>query len=129
MRKRLILSASVVCMLGLACTTYRFYEGEQRPKDQVAVIKMPTGIFMVQGVSITVDGHAQGTWHGDSEVLPGEHKIDVEMKQGNDLAVTTVSFVAEAGHFYEVKTDTHFRAWIVDEATGADVTIPLSQKR
>jgi hypothetical protein len=132
MKKSLALTSSMLCMIGLVvgCRTTRFYDGDARPKDQVAVIQ-PSGIAPFQRVSVAgVDGRTSQLLSRDVEVLPGGHEVEILMEQGNSWARNSVFFDAQAGHVYQVKAagaivsvpgSTKIRFWIVDLETGAEV--------
>jgi hypothetical protein len=114
----------LLCLLGLGCATHRMYEGEARPKDQVAVIKHPVGPSMAQVTIDNIDGRSHGGWYGDTDILPGRHKVAIVVQRGKVMATQSLSFDAQAGHVYRIEAAESLMCSIFDEATGNNVTLP-----
>ena len=96
-----------------ACTSGRFYEGEARPRDQIAIITAGGSAFSGKFVIEAVDGKEQRV--DSAEVLPGYHSIRVSstkpgyiwmpggfVAQEYDKNKFTLSVRAQAGHTYRV---------------------------
>jgi hypothetical protein len=62
------------------------------------------------------------------EVLPGRRKVSVLVQTGNMTAADALSFDALAGHVYRIEADKSLLCTIVDDATGANVTLPHDRK-
>ena len=114
----------VLCLLAFGCATHRMYEGEARPKDQVAVIKHPTGPSMVEVTIDNIDGLPHGGWYGDTDILPGRHKVALKVLRGKMMAAQSVSFDAQAGHVYRIEAAESLLCSVFDDATGNNVTLP-----
>jgi hypothetical protein len=74
--RRLGRTAAVLAGVGAlsACTTYRAYSGDRRPKHEVAVLECDS-----QGVSVQrVDTYVMSGW-SDFELLPGPHQVTAEL--------------------------------------------------
>ncbi|MGE0118793.1 MAG: hypothetical protein AB7S71_13275 [Dongiaceae bacterium] len=108
MRMLLRTSAALaaVALLG-GCGEAQLYEGEQRPKSNVATLvwssldlsSTPADVRQIDGVDV-------GMWENRAEVLPGSHAITGEVKSASSslswpIAFST-TFEAEAGHVYDV---------------------------
>jgi hypothetical protein len=100
---RLLLLA---CLVSVACATtetvLRLYPGPPRPSSEVATLRNKAGnLWAVDGVNPRC-GICQGI---SLELLPGSHSLSVEIGGAGTGVATqpvTVSFVAEAGHAYEL---------------------------
>jgi hypothetical protein len=114
----------MLCLLDLGCATHRMYDGEARPKDQVAVIEHPTGPSGVQVTIENVDGRPHDGGHGDTDVLPGRHKVALKVLRGKMMAAQSVSFDARAGHVYRIEAAESLLCSVFDDATGNNVTLP-----
>jgi hypothetical protein len=117
----LILSISLT-----SCATVQTYEGEELPREEVAVIKSDYwGNITVTAVVREVDGKYMGFYHGDIVVLPGRHLVKIRVTHsfgylGVRVQHGTVLLHAEAGHTYKVGgaiTSLDPWVWIVDEGT------------
>ena len=96
-----------------ACTSARFYEGEAKSRDQVAVIRTGTSMSRGRLLIEEVDGRKEQVH--EAEVLPGYHSVRVSaMRKGYmympggfaaqayDREQFSVSVRAEAGHTYRI---------------------------
>lgn len=85
--------------LGSGCMTYSLYDGEKRPKEELATLRL--------GVIVEVDGQDLQYLSGhDLLVLPGRHKLGLAGDGGKGSPATCLLDVAlKAGHVYagEVK--------------------------
>ena len=86
--------------MGQGCGTQRMYEGEARPRDQVA------RIIDVDSIRTTVNGKSKTYRGGTFEVLPGRQSVAVTNVWGMPFEETrTVWFHAEAGGTYRIRQD------------------------
>jgi len=77
--------------------THRFYEGEARPRDQIAVITTAKSYTGSQLMIKAVDGKEQPTLTYTAEVLSGYHAIHVHATRPEYLYVPG-GYVASAFH-------------------------------
>ena len=97
-----------------ACSSHRFYEGEARPRDEVAMITTAKSYSGRQLIIKEVDGDEQQTQ--TAEVLPGFHRIHVHatkshyvfipggfVAQEYDQDQFDVTLRALAGHTYRLE--------------------------
>jgi hypothetical protein len=116
-----IFVALILVILTSGCAT-RMYQGGQLPKEQVAIIKgevKPCFFrWSVVGVDSVVISYVDkklvkyATGHMRVEVMPGSHKVLVEIKSESSnafghiervLGRLDLEFNAEAGHEYKIK--------------------------
>ncbi len=87
--------------LGSGCMTYSLYDGEKRPKEELATLAL--------GVIVEVDGQDLQYLTGhDLLVLPGRHKLGLAGDNGKGFPAACIFDVAlKAGHVYagEVKSN------------------------
>lgn len=106
--------------------TVRMYAGAELAKEDIALLQP-----MEQASIDFVDGKKLGG-RDFAEVLPGEHKLMIKVSTrtyngaswGWIVGYTDVSFMARAGHIYEVyahKEGRAVQAWVVDTQTGVVV--------
>ena len=86
-------------LMVLSCSTTKMYEGEQLPRDEVAILKPSLGGWFGHAAIIrTVDGQSPGLNDLELAVLPGERILVVQVID----TYVKVSFEAEAGRTYIV---------------------------
>jgi len=123
-----ILGLCVVMVTIVSCgggKTLVFYDGEQRPQHEVAIIDVSNPRVYVMGID-TLDRKYQALSAKFIEVLPGKHKLKVAYKSWKGRAASPIEleFQAKAGHNYIVKAAAGFRqwsAWIEDKSNGTVV--------
>ena len=90
--------ALVIGILGISlcsgCMTYTLYEGDKRPPEELATIKLGA-ITEVDGRNLQyISGH-------DLVVLPGRHTVGLVIDGGSESAyLCTLDVVVEAEHVY-----------------------------
>jgi hypothetical protein len=80
-RLAVLIGTLLLVEYGCALNTYRAYEGPERPHDQIAVIKLAEGVFVVEVDNKATDLGAKylTTYDPAPEVhfLPGEHTMRI----------------------------------------------------
>jgi len=120
----------LVC-LTTACATARMYDGEPRPRDEVAVVEGWSGWNPFTSIKVEfleVDGRpVEGAFTRDVELLPGEHELRVDASLGtmppfplpDREAEVVLTLDARPGAAYETRalrgTLDGVTVWIVDE--------------
>ena len=81
------------------CMTYTYYDGPQRPKTELAIIKLDV-ISAVDGKDLSYLTHHNLT------VLPGRHSLDLSIDPGKASASTcSLEVNVKAQHVYEGVVD------------------------
>lgn len=97
-----VILAGVFCLTLAACSLpiARTYDGQPRSATEVAVLKNKAR----RESGIEIDGRGWPCCR-DYELLPGPHSVTVDISTMTLTArPATASFIAEAGHVYEVKS-------------------------
>lgn len=80
------------------CATYRAYNGEQRPRGEVATIDVPLTNRLIVDRRL-----ADATHVSEIEVLPGEHTVEWKYVYPNHYSeMKRITFTAEAGKRYRL---------------------------
>jgi hypothetical protein len=110
------------------CGSTRLYEGPQRSREEVALIR--PNAYAKECKIEHVDDQDIGYFSGELELLPGVHRLRVARKIFGGDVVGEISFDAKGGHSYEV--DVRIRGggfnlravpccWIIDRSDGSVV--------
>ena len=100
-----MISAVVLVLMTIACAPIQTYQGKRLPLNQVAIVSEPPDHYR-QGKArsveiVAVDG--QRLTCGRCEILPGNHRIEVEATWSNRWKdKNEIAFAATAGRTYLV---------------------------
>ena len=118
--------------LATGCATAQMYDGESRPRGEVAVVEGHSGFDPLNPLSISFeqvdDVEVTGLFTRDVELLPGAHTLVVDAKFSKGFLTRreerTIKLDAEAGGAYEVfawpASVAGLEVWVSD-ASGATV--------
>ena len=100
--------AAAALMAGCA-TAKRIYDGERKPRDQVAFIRpLLHDMILFDATSVeivSVDGRELGLANRDAEVAAGLHTVKLSRRAGTGRATTIdLQLDAKAGHVYECES-------------------------
>jgi hypothetical protein len=133
-RRPIRLAAALLALLAPACgNVARYYDGPERPRDEVAVIQPSTRILFVWKIDLVevgaVDGKDLKMKDYAVEVLPGRHVVSARRGFGTGPKVEeNLVLEAKPGRVYEVhKHDIDYSErrvafWIVDTTDGSIVS-------
>jgi hypothetical protein len=131
MKKYRIHFSPVLCAVLLTACTTAFYDGPERPDNEVATIKSRnTYITTIDGKEATGIGGNEAKY----KISPGRHTLAVALNNGSDdiirrtsKVVKTVTFNAEAGQTYttySVLVPGNWKEWKLGVWRGSSVFIP-----
>ncbi len=126
--KRKAILFVIVCLTILikgCISTHKLYEGSTRPKEEIAIVKVRSPIFLY-----SCDGYRYGfsdsPLGSDIHLLPGTHYLGVTYQQSHAVSIdarttrvttfysesdVSISFDAKPGHIYYVCYTITTSAW------------------
>jgi hypothetical protein len=113
--KGIFITLGLVVLTSGCVMTRMMYEGEQRPKEQVAIIKGSSKylyfgvlfVFVTQVDDKSVKPTFPPSTNVNVEVLPGQHTVQVvvwrDVMEFEKIKLYVLDFYALAGHTYRAK--------------------------